>query len=57
MSDASLGMPGLLRYDGADRRRSRAAYHGPERRVTDPSTEQDHAELWEPAAIELQLAK
>jgi len=34
----------LPRYDGEDRRRARAAYHGVERRIPDPCTEQDHPE-------------
>ena len=31
----------LLRYDGEERRRSRAEYLGEERRAIDPPTEQD----------------
>lgn len=38
-----------LRYDGDERRRPGAGYQGAERRVADPSTEQDHPELHEPS--------
>ena len=37
-----------IRHDGDDRRRSRAAYVGEERRALDPPTEQDHPEELEP---------
>ena len=52
--DAQLATPILRRHDGDDRRVSRAAYQGAERRVPDPSTEQDDAELYEPQAAEPQ---
>ena len=46
--DASLEQrpPALLRYEGEERRRSRAEYVGEERRALDPPTEQEHAEIW-----------
>ena len=34
----------LLRYEGEERRRSRAEHCGEERRALDPPTEQDHPE-------------
>ena len=40
------------RYYGEERRGSRAAWLGPERRLPDPSTEQDHPEECEPQAAE-----
>ena len=45
---ATLQIP-PLRHDGDERRRPIADYRGAERRVPDPSTEQDHPELHEPA--------
>ena len=44
----------LLRYDGVERRRSCREYSGVERRLLDPSTEQDHPELFYPQPAELQ---
>ena len=52
--DATLQLPLPLHYDGAERRLSRSEYLGPERRMGDPSTEQDHPELYEPQVIDLQ---
>jgi hypothetical protein len=52
--DASLQAPLFLRYDGAERRRSFAEYQGTERRLVDPSTEQDHPELFYPQPDALQ---
>ena len=49
LMDAPFQLPLALRYDGDERRRPSAQYPGAERRVPDPSTEQDHAELHEPA--------
>ena len=48
--DASLEQQpeALLRYDGEERRRSRAEYVGDERRALDPPTEQDRPEEFEP---------
>lgn len=51
--DAPLQIPLPLRYYGAERRVSRAEYPAAERRVLDPSTEQDHPELYELQAAEL----
>ena len=45
--------PRLLRHDGAERRRPFAEYQGAERRVPDPSTEQDHPEQFYPPPGEL----
>jgi hypothetical protein len=36
-----------LRYEGAERRRGSAEPRGVERRRQDPSTEQDHPQLFE----------
>jgi hypothetical protein len=36
----------LRRYDGEERRRPFAEYVGEERRIIDPPTEQDHADIW-----------
>ena len=52
--DAPLEILLPPRYDGAERRRSGGQYDGVERRVPDPSTEQDHPELYEVQAVELQ---
>jgi len=46
--EAPLQTPQLERYDGAERRRSFGVYPGAERRVLDPSTEQDHPEQFYP---------
>jgi hypothetical protein len=46
--------PRPLRYDGEERRRSRAEYLGEERRAIDPPTEQDYPELFAPQLSEVQ---
>lgn len=43
---ASEAPPLLQRYDGAERRVSRGAWLGVERRLIDPATEQDHPEVF-----------
>jgi hypothetical protein len=52
--EAPLDTPRPLRYAGAERRLSRGERLGDERRRPDPATEQDHPELYEPQAEELQ---
>ena len=52
--DAPLQTPQPLRYEGTDRRLSRGEYLGPERRVCEPATEQDHPELYEGEPAEAQ---
>jgi hypothetical protein len=42
------------RYDGAERRRAFGEHPGPERRMIDPATEQDHPELFYPQPDDLQ---
>ena len=54
LMNAPFQLPLALRYDGDERRRPGAQFPGPERRVPDPSTEQDHPELHEPEPVELQ---
>jgi hypothetical protein len=51
--DAPLQLALPLRYDGAERRRAFGEYPGAERRLLDPSTEQDHPELYEPQPGEI----
>ena len=51
---APFQLPLALRYDGDERRRPIGEYHGAERRVRDPFTEQDHPELYEPQFAERQ---
>jgi len=52
--DAPFQIPLPLRYDGDERRRAFGEYPGAERRVLDPSTEQDHPELFYPQPDDLQ---
>ena len=54
MMEAPRQLPFPLRYDGDERRRSRARHRGAERRTPDPATEQDHPEEYELKPGELQ---
>ena len=52
--EVTPNIPQALRYDGTERRLARGEYLGEERRRSDPATEQDHPELYEPQQAELQ---